>query len=455
MATRVWQGATGKFSSSADWSPIGVPTSGDVATINYGTVSAAANDLVSDLTIQLLAGGLSPTLIVSSAMIQATDQVVISSGPGSNANLNVIGVVNNAGVISLGGSNKFGTDVIGLLDSSSGPTTLTNTGIIGFTGSFASINNLGSNSNTLVNNGIISTYSPQSLTWEASVNVAITGSGIIRVSPSYVFRSSSTLSGQTIYMENANGRGGTVEFDNGGIQNTATIYNFSRSNQILLTTQSYDDTRITTANGVTTINLDSNDVVVGQVTLNGTYSPSQLTITSSFQGTRLMTSISTTVADTASTTGVYRFFDTYTGTHFFTADLGERDSVLANNNNLIEETNGFGAVVSSDPNSKPVFRFYDNVRGTHFFTASVSERDSVIASRSDLLYEPNSTFYENTVALPGTLPVYRFFDRNLGTHFYTGDQNEFNGLTTQSSATYRADFTFEGISFYAPLGSYK
>ncbi|RYF21736.1 MAG: hypothetical protein EOO77_05470 [Oxalobacteraceae bacterium] len=256
-------------------------------------------------------------------------------------------------------------------------------------------------------------------------------------------------------MENANGRGGTIEFDNGGLQNTATIYNFSRSNQILLMTQPYDDTHITTANGVTTLNFDSNNVVVGQVTLNGTYGPAQLAITSSSQGTKLMTSISTTVADTASTTGVYRFFDAYTGTHFFTADLGERNTVISKNSNLVEETNGFGAVVSSDPNSEAVFRFYDNVRGTHFFTASVSERDSIIASRSDLLYEPNSTFYENTVALPGDLPVYRFFDQNLGTHFYTGDQNEFNGLTTQSSATYRADLTFEGISFYAPTGSYK
>ncbi|RYF21737.1 MAG: hypothetical protein EOO77_05475 [Oxalobacteraceae bacterium] len=178
MTTKAWHGTTGRLSNPANWSPAGAPISGDVAIINYGTVSAVADDFVPDLTIQLLAGGLSPTLIVSSATIQATDQIAISSGPGSNATLEIMGAVNNAGLISLGGSNKLGTDVIGLLDSSSGPTTLTNTGIIGL---FASINNLGSNANTLVNNGVLSTYSPQALTWEASVNVSITGSGVIRV----------------------------------------------------------------------------------------------------------------------------------------------------------------------------------------------------------------------------------------------------------------------------------
>ena len=159
---------------------------------------------------------------------------------------------------------------------------------------------------------------------------------------------------------------------------------------------------------------------------------------------------------TPSTIGaVYRFFDSTTGTHFFTADAGERDNVLTSVHTLVEETNGFGAVGQSDISSEAVYRFFDTIHGTHFFTASASERDSTISTRSDLTYEPSSTFYENTSNLAGDVAVYRFFDTKFGTHFYTGDQSEFSGLTTPGSTTYRTDLTYEGISFYAPAGSYK
>lgn len=151
---------------------------------------------------------------------------------------------------------------------------------------------------------------------------------------------------------------------------------------------------------------------------------------------------------------VYRFFDRLHGTHFFTSDIGERNATAALTSAFAEETNGFGAVASSDPAATAVYRFFDTKFGTHFFTASASERDSVAAARPDLVFEAASTFYEHKTQQAGDVAVYRFFDQTSGTHFYTGDQSEYNAITTPGAAGYRADLKLEGVEFYAPAGTF-
>ena len=153
---------------------------------------------------------------------------------------------------------------------------------------------------------------------------------------------------------------------------------------------------------------------------------------------------------------VYRFFDNTNGTHFFTSSSSERDNIINNQSSrYTEETNGYGAVAAADPNATAVYRFFDTVYGTHFFTASASERDTIEATRPDLTFEPNSTFYEHATQQSGDVAVYRFFDTQYGTHFYTGDASEYAGLTNPGSSTYRANLTNEGVGFYAPAGTFR
>ena len=147
-----------------------------------------------------------------------------------------------------------------------------------------------------------------------------------------------------------------------------------------------------------------------------------------------------------STVGVFRFFDSRYGTHFFTASTAERDTILQTRSDLVNEGVGLTAMdpASKDPNAAPVFRFFDTSYGTHFFTASATERDQVLANRPDLTFE-GTGFYEHTAQQTGDTPVYRFFDKNFGTHFYTGDGGE--RATILST---RPDLVDEGIGFYAP-----
>ena len=93
--------------------------------------------------------------------------------------------------------------------------------------------------------------------------------------------------------------------------------------------------------------------------------------------------------------------------------------------------------------------------GTHFFTASASETQTIGTTRPDLVAEPKSVFYEDATPQTGDVAVYRMFDSQHGTHFYTGNQSEYAGLTTPGSLTYRADLVADGVSFYAPAGSYS
>ena len=154
----------------------------------------------------------------------------------------------------------------------------------------------------------------------------------------------------------------------------------------------------------------------------------------------------TTIALTADTIGVYRFFDSNYGTHFFSASSSEKDTILATRPDLVYEGVGLQSIDPNapDPNASPVYRFFDTTYGTYFFTASTSERDSVIASRPDLVYE-GTGFIEHVAQQPGDTAVYRFFDTRYGTHFYTADANERATIVAT-----RPDLVDEGTGFYAP-----
>jgi len=199
----------------------------------------------------------------------------------------------------------------------------------------------------------------------------------------------------------------------------------------------------------TSVSLSGNTLTVGSGSINLGASPANSSYQLFSDG-----SGGTFAALTPKTIGVYRFFDKSYGTHFYTADANEAAAVAANRSDLVAEgPGGIGlqavAVSASDPSATAVYRFFDTIYGTHFFTASVSERDTIIASRSDLTYESSSTFYEHTAAQPGDTAVYRYFDNVRGTHFYTDSASEQAGI-----AANRPDLVAEGIGFYEPAQNY-
>jgi Protein of unknown function (DUF1566)/Repeat of unknown function (DUF5648) len=85
---------------------------------------------------------------------------------------------------------------------------------------------------------------------------------------------------------------------------------------------------------------------------------------------------------------VYRFFNMVTGTHFFTISAVEKDHVIATWPHIYSfEGIAWYANTASSTNLVPVYRFFNTRTGTHFYTTSVIERDNVIATLPWYLFE--------------------------------------------------------------------
>lgn len=140
---------------------------------------------------------------------------------------------------------------------------------------------------------------------------------------------------------------------------------------------------------------------------------------------------------------VYRFYNTSTGTHFYTSSPSERDSVTNNLRAFSFEGTAFFATSKASPGLKPVYRFLNMQNGVHFYTISENERAAIEASLPHYKLE-GVAFYASQVAGAGFKPLYRFFQLRAGTHFYTSSETERQQVQDTQSNAYR----FEGVGYY-------
>ncbi len=140
---------------------------------------------------------------------------------------------------------------------------------------------------------------------------------------------------------------------------------------------------------------------------------------------------------------VHRFFNPTAGGHFFTADNVEKVSV-EQHTGFITEGVGFEAISSLNQDadgSVPVYRFFNKKLGSHFFTAFEIEKD-VVMDLVDFTFE-GVGFRAFGQESASTQPIYRFFNRETGGHFFTGSENEKNIILNLPSLSY------EGEAFFA------
>ena len=103
----------------------------------------------------------------------------------------------------------------------------------------------------------------------------------------------------------------------------------------------------------------------------------------------------------------------------------------------------FAAAAGAQTAKSPVYRFFNQQTGTHFYTIVTSERDYVIASYPQFTYE-GAAFAAFAQPSTGAQPVFRFFNTSTGTHFYTISPSERDHVI----ATW-PQFAFEGPAYYA------
>jgi lysyl endopeptidase len=143
---------------------------------------------------------------------------------------------------------------------------------------------------------------------------------------------------------------------------------------------------------------------------------------------------------------VYRFYNMRTGTHFYTGTAAERDQVIATLGNIYHyEGVAYTLDAYSSNNITPLYRFYNKRTGTHFYTADETEKNNTVNNLGAIYQLDGIAYYVSNVAGPGATTVYRFYNMRTGTHFYTATTAERdNVINTMGSI-----FHYEGPAFYA------
>lgn len=144
---------------------------------------------------------------------------------------------------------------------------------------------------------------------------------------------------------------------------------------------------------------------------------------------------------------VFRFYNTGNGAHFFSANVDERDAARANNPALTYEAPVYMVAPAAASGLGPVYRFYNRILGVHFYTNSETEKANVIANLSGTYTYEGVAWYAPPAgsAVSGTVDVYRFYRRSVGTHLYTASAAERDNIIANLGQYY----TYEGVAYKA------
>jgi Repeat of unknown function (DUF5648) len=142
---------------------------------------------------------------------------------------------------------------------------------------------------------------------------------------------------------------------------------------------------------------------------------------------------------------VYRFLNLKTGTYFFTADAAEKTRVETTMQSLYRLEGVAYSVNTANPaNNVPLYRFFNMLTGTHFFTADAAEKTRVETTMQSTYHFDGIAYYVSSSSANGAVPVYRFFNLQNGTHFFTADPAEKIRVETTMQSLYRLD----GVAYY-------
>ena len=139
---------------------------------------------------------------------------------------------------------------------------------------------------------------------------------------------------------------------------------------------------------------------------------------------------------------IFRFFNRSTGTHFYTANIDEKNFVKTYLANFNYEGVAFQTEATAQT-GHAVYRFYNTNMDSHFYTISDYERDFVRQNLSNYQYEGQVFYAYDNNSSGDHEALYRFFNTATGTHFYTASVVERDSVVANLPS-----FQYEGIGFY-------
>lgn len=147
-------------------------------------------------------------------------------------------------------------------------------------------------------------------------------------------------------------------------------------------------------------------------------------------------------------TPLYRFHRSDNDSHFFTANIAERDNIIATQPATVWTYEGISQRVlhSQIPHSNPVYRLHNHRAGSHFYTASQAELNSVLQNMGDTFNLEGIAFYVLSTPAYGAKPVYRFYSPQTASHFFTISEAEKNQIIATIPTS---KLRYEGVAWYA------
>ena len=139
---------------------------------------------------------------------------------------------------------------------------------------------------------------------------------------------------------------------------------------------------------------------------------------------------------------VFRFYNPFKATHFFTESLAEKDTITGRPDwGYKYEGVAYQSLLTQ---GTALYRFNNPINGEHFYTADLSERNNIIAHQEWGYAYEGEAYKVSLIAQYGmSTPVHRFLNASNGTHFYTSSENERANIIA-SLPNYR----YEGVSWY-------
>lgn len=159
----------------------------------------------------------------------------------------------------------------------------------------------------------------------------------------------------------------------------------------------------------------------------------------------------TTEVGLPSSTPLYRFYNSSTSAHFYTSNVNQRNKVINEFPDFeYEGQRGYVFVsgLSGNTDIVPVYRFYNSTTAAHFYTASESQRQAVIDRFPQFAYEGIAYYvYDSSYAGVDAESVYRFYNTQGGVHFYTNKTSERDTILSDPRF---AAFEYEGEAYKVP-----
>lgn len=148
---------------------------------------------------------------------------------------------------------------------------------------------------------------------------------------------------------------------------------------------------------------------------------------------------------------VYRFSRTDIETQFYTTSEIERDIILDTLPQYKLDGISFVGVAPPDEGEDPltgtipVYRFFNTSTGVHLYTADENER-AFVEDNLDNYVAEGTPYYGYETQVEGTIPLYRFYNQSLDAHFYTLSIEERDFFI--ESPDYEPEGSDDAIAFY-------